>query len=216
MEHDLRQAKAAFSHKVKAKTKRLEENEMFLTGIIQNVRKSLLVVDKDFDTLSANTFFLKAFDISNENTALKGLYKIENDDLNINSFKDLICGILSTTGPLIDFKLEHDFPHLGKKVMLLNSFKVESEGKYEDQIIMAIEDVTEMWKKERHIDHLLLTTRYKLSTPLNTIKDLVQLLQQMENTNEKFVSILGKVALDVNDLDTLITNLVGKPKTGNQ
>lgn len=216
MEHDLRQAKSVLSRKVKAKTKGLEEKEIHLVEIIQNVRKSLLVLDKDSNTLSANLFFLKAFNAPYENTALNGLYKIGNDDLIIKSFKDLISGILPTTDALVNFEVKHDFPHLGKKVLVLNSCKVESEGKYKGRIVIAIEDVTEVWKNERRIDDLLLTTSHTLSTPLNTIENLVELLQQMENTDEKFVSTFRKVALEINDLDELITSLVGIPKTGVQ
>lgn len=208
VEHDLRQEKAAFSLKVKARTKRLEKNEILLVNIIQNVRQSLLVLDKDLGTLSANAFFLKAFNIFYENTSVKALYKIGNDDLDIKSFKDLICGILSTTDEFINFEVKHDFPHLGKKVLLLNSYKVKSEGKYKGTIIIAIEDVTEVWKNERRTDDLLAKASLEPSTSLKNTKELVKLLEQMEDTDEKLVSTLAKVTLDVNLLDDLVSDLV--------
>lgn len=212
MEHDLRQAKAAFSQKVKARTKRLEEKETLLVNIIQNVRQSLLVVNKDSNTLNANAFFLKAFNISNENTAVKGLYKIENDDLYIKSFTDLIYGILSTTNALVNFEVKHDFPHVGEKVLLLNSHEIKFEGKYKGQIIIAIEDVTEFWKNERHTVDLLSKASLDLNIPLRNIQKSIKLLEQMENTDEKFVSTLAKVTLDVNLLDKLISGLVSVSK----
>lgn len=208
MEHDLRQEKAAFSLKVKARTKRLEENETLRINIIQNLRQSLLVVDKDSNTLSANAFFFKALNIPYEDTSIKALYKIGNDDLDIKSFIDLIFGILSTTDTLVNFEFEHDFLQLGKKILLLNSYKVESEGKYKGQIIIAIEDVTEVWKNERRTDDLLAKAGLELSTSLENTKGLVKLLEQMENTDEKFVSTLAKVTLDVNLLDDLVSDLV--------
>lgn len=212
MEHDVRQEKAAFSLKVKARTNRLEEKETLLVNIIQNVRKSLFVLDKDSNTLSANSFFLKAFNIPYENTSVNGLYKIGNDDLDIKSFKDLIFGILSTTDVLVNFEIKHGFPHLGKKVLILNSHEIEFEGKYKGQIIIVIEDITEVWKNERHNDYLLSNASLDLNIPLRNIQKSIKLLEQMENTDEKFISAFGNVTLDVNLLDKLISGLVSVSK----
>ncbi|MCH5685072.1 hypothetical protein LWM68_12940 [Niabella sp. W65] len=44
---------------VKERTRELKENEAFLSSIIQTVRESLLVLDPDFNVISANDHFLK-------------------------------------------------------------------------------------------------------------------------------------------------------------
>jgi hypothetical protein len=40
--------------------------------------------------------------------------------------------------------VEHDFPSLGRKVMLLNAHRIKGEGGRPDSILLAIDDVTEL------------------------------------------------------------------------
>ncbi len=53
-------------------------------------------------------------------------------------------------GPLrravVDFEIEHDFPDIGWKAMLLNARRLQQEGG--EQIPLAIEDVTDRWRAE--------------------------------------------------------------------
>ncbi|WDF48727.1 histidine kinase dimerization/phospho-acceptor domain-containing protein [Chryseobacterium sp. KACC 21268] len=51
---------------------------------------------------------------------------------------------------------------------------------------------------------------HELKTPLTTIKGFVQLLEKMvpETASEKFISILGKVSLNVERLNILISELL--------
>ncbi|HAT92523.1 MAG TPA: PAS domain-containing sensor histidine kinase, partial [Sphingobacterium sp.] len=61
----------------------------------------------------------------------------------------LLTHILPTSNPVIDYEVEHVFPHIGRKVMLLNAYRIEFEGQYKDRILIAIEDITE--KKEQDL-----------------------------------------------------------------
>ncbi len=58
-ELDLKEQKALMEQQVKERTRELKENEAFLSSIIQTVRESLLVLDPDFNVISANDHFLK-------------------------------------------------------------------------------------------------------------------------------------------------------------
>ena len=47
-----------------------------------------------------------------------------------------------------DFEVVHDFPTLGRRVMLLNARKLWQAGNHSDLILLAIEDVTERKRLE--------------------------------------------------------------------
>jgi hypothetical protein len=51
-------------------------------------------------------------------------------------------GILPKTTTCDDFEIEHDFPDVGKRTMLLNGRKIFSEGGKAQLIVLAIEDIT--------------------------------------------------------------------------
>ncbi|WP_231460171.1 PAS domain-containing sensor histidine kinase [Pedobacter sp. Leaf132] len=218
-EHDLRQQKTLMEKQVQERTIALKESEAFLTSIIETVREGLLVLDPEFNVLSANYHFLKTFKVSIEETVGKQLYELGNNQWNIPKLKELLIKILPTNNPVVDFEVEHDFPHIGKKLMLLNAYRVELEGQFKDQILLAIEDITDRKEIERRKDDFLSIASHELKTPLTTIKGYIQVLERIipKDASEKFVNTFSKVSLYVERLNTLISELldVSKIQTGN-
>jgi PAS domain S-box-containing protein len=201
------------------RTKTLHESEAFLSSIISTVRESLLVLDPEFKVVSANAHFLKSFKVTMEETTGKLLYELGNHQWDIPKLKDLLTKILPSSNPVEDFEVEHDFPYIGKKLMLLNAYRVELEGQYKDQILLAIEDITDRREIERRKDDFLSIASHELRTPLTTIKGYVQALERMvpEDSSEKFKAILQKASIHVNKLNNLIAELldVSRIQTGN-
>lgn len=218
-EHDLRQQKSLMEKKIEERTAELRDSESFLSSIIETVREGLLVLDPNFKVLSANYHFLKTFKVSSEETVGKELYKLGNSQWDIPQLRELLIKILPTNNPVVDFEVEHDFPHIGRKLMLLNAYRIELEGQYKDQILLAIEDITERKDIERRKDDFLSIASHELKTPLTTIKGFIQVLQKTvpEQANDKYQSVLDKVAVYVDRLNNLISELldVSRIQTGN-
>lgn len=213
-EHELREEKSSVERKIKERTKELMENEAFLSSIIQTVRESLLVLDADYKVLSANNHFLNSFKVTSEDTVGKILFELGNHQWNIVPLKELLMKILPTNNPVIDYEVEHNFPYIGKKVMLVNAYRIEFEGQYKDRILIAIEDITEKKEIDRRKDDFLSIASHELKTPLTTIKGLIQLLQRMvpDSSPEKYITTLDKVSVYVDRLNILISDLLDTSK----
>ncbi|CAD7797766.1 Signal-transduction histidine kinase senX3 [Chryseobacterium aquaeductus] len=213
-EHELREEKASIERKIEDRTKQLKDNEIFLSSIIQTVRESLLVLDADYKVLSANSHFLNTFKVTSLDTVGTLLFELGNHQWDIAALKELLIKILPTNNPVIDFEVEHDFPYIGKKIMLLNAYRIEFEGQYKDRILIAIEDITEKREIDRRKDDFLSIASHELKTPLTTIKGLVQLLQRMppEAATQKYTTTLDKVGSYVDRLNNLITELLDTSK----
>lgn len=213
-EHDLREEKANVEKKINERTQELQENEAFLSSIIQTVRESLLVLDPEFRVISANSYFLNTFKVTAEQTVGKVLYELGNHQWDISSLRELLIKILPTNNPVIDFEVDHDFPYIGRKLMLLNAYRIEFDGNYKDRILLAIEDITEKREIDRRKDDFLSIASHELKTPLTTIKTLVQLLERSldQGINEKFKTTLNKVSLNIERLNNLITELLDTSK----
>lgn len=213
-EHELREEKASVEKRIHERTKQLQDNEIFLSSIIQTVRESLLVLDADYKVLSANSHFLNTFKVTSEDTVGSLLFELGNHQWDIDQLRELLLKILPTNNPVIDFEVEHDFPHIGKKIMLLNAYRIEFEGQYKDRILIAIEDITEKREMDRRKDDFLSIASHELKTPLTTIKGLVQLLQRMppQGSSTKYLSTLDKVGTYVDRLNNLITELLDTSK----
>ncbi|MCX2478335.1 PAS domain-containing protein [Pedobacter sp. MC2016-15] len=219
VEHDLRQQKALMEKKIDERTLALRDSEAFLTSIIETVREGLLVLDPKFNVISANYYFLKTFKVTLEETVGKELYALGNNQWDIPQLRELLVKILPTNNPVVDFEVEHDFPHIGRKLMLLNAYRIELEGQFKDQILLAIEDITDRKEIERRKDDFLSIASHELKTPLTTIKGYLQVLERTmpDDASEKFGSTLGKVSKYVERLNNLIAELldVSRIQTGN-
>lgn len=114
--------------------------------------------------------------------------------------------ILPTSNPVIDFEVEHDFPHIGKKIMLLNAHRIEFDSNYSERILIAIEDITERRDIENRKDDFLSVASHELKTPLTTVKGITQLLQRSRDKtiDGKFFDNLDKLSNSVDRLNILI------------
>lgn len=218
-EHDLRHQKSMMEKKIEERTLALRDSEAFLSSIIETVREGLLVIDPEFKVLSANYHFLRTFKVTLEETIGRQLYALGNNQWDIPQLRELLLKILPTNNPVVDFEVEHDFPHIGKKLMLLNAYRIELEGQFKDQILLAIEDITDRREIEQRKDDFLSIASHELKTPLTTIKGYMQILQKNtpQGASEKFNNTLGKVSQHIERLNNLIAELldVSKIRTGN-
>ncbi|RFZ86116.1 PAS domain S-box protein [Mucilaginibacter terrenus] len=218
-EQELRQEKDKMEKRIEERTRLLKESEEYLASIVQTVRESLIVLDVDYNVISVNQHFLRTFKVSSEETEGKNMYQLGNGQWNIPRLKELLEKILPTNNPVIEFEVEHDFPHIGKKIMLLNAHRIELEGQFKDRILIAIEDITERRSIERRKDDFLSIASHELKTPLTTIKGYVSMLERLmpENAGEKFKGVVNKTSTYIDRLNNLIEELldVSRIQTGN-
>lgn len=204
--------------KIKERTENLRLNEEYLNSIIQTIRESLVVLDPDLNVLTVNESFLRTFKVTPSDTVGKQLFDLGNRQWDIDGLRMLLETILPTNNPVLDFEVEHDFPHIGKKTMLLNAHRIELEGDYKDRILLAIEDVTDRRSIEKRKDDFLSIASHELKTPLTAIKGYIQLIKRlMPDDNKKLNDVVQKSVSQIERLDKLIVELldVSKIQSGN-
>jgi PAS domain S-box-containing protein len=131
-----------------AAEEQLQSGLDYAQGIIDTVREPLLVLDDTLRVRTANRSFCRVFEVDRVNTEGRLVYELGNGQWNIPKLRLLLQEILAENRALDDFEVDHDFPHLGRRVMLLNARKVWREGNHSASILLAIEDVTERYNAE--------------------------------------------------------------------
>ena len=129
-------------NEAKQASERVEEARLFMEEALATVREPLLVLKPNLSVIYANPSFMKTFHVRVEDTKGKFLYELGNGQWNIPKLRTLLDEVLSKDAPVLDFEVEYDFPHLGKKTMLLNARKIEDGHNDEPTMLLAIEDIT--------------------------------------------------------------------------
>jgi two-component system CheB/CheR fusion protein len=122
-----------------------------LLDIIDTVREPLLVLDSDFRVTQANRSFFQTFRVARADTIGESLFALGDGQWNIPSLRDLLHHKLAAQPELYDIDVDHVFPGIGRRIMLLNA-RLVSNGQHTPRVILlAIEDVTERRVTERRL-----------------------------------------------------------------
>jgi len=121
----------------------------YAQNIIDTVREPLLVLDSDLRVVSANRSFYQIFKVIPKEIEGQLIYDLGNRQWDIPKLRELLMEILPKKTAFDDYEVEHEFPAIGMKIMLLNARKIYREANQTEMILLAIEDITERRKMEK-------------------------------------------------------------------
>lgn len=116
-------------------------------AIVDTVRDSLLVLDKNFRIKFANRNFYKTFQVNEREAEGKLLYNLGNKQWNIPKLRKLLEVLLPEKESLFDYEVTVCFENIGQRTMLLNAREIDHSK--EGLILLAIEDITKSKQAER-------------------------------------------------------------------
>ncbi len=132
----------------KMKELKIQDALEYTKSIINTVPEPLIILYEDLRVALANRSFYRAFKVKPRETEGRLIYDLGNRQWNIPKLQELLEDILPKTTSFDDFEVEHDFPDLGKRIMLLNACRIYLEANRTKLIILTIEDITERKKIE--------------------------------------------------------------------
>ncbi|MFA5829524.1 MAG: PAS domain-containing protein [Candidatus Gracilibacteria bacterium] len=109
--------------------------------IINSIHEPLLVLDQDLNVRMANNAFYRFFKVKAKEVLDKCIYQLNDKQWNIPKLRKLLEEILAKNSFFCDFKIEADFPRIGKQTILLNAVKIICSSDHQESIFLAFEDV---------------------------------------------------------------------------
>src|SRR5437764_1057167 len=119
----------------------VEDIQNYAQNIVDTVREPLLILDATLRVRSANRAFYQTFQVSPGETEGRLIYELGNGQWDIPDLRTLLEDIVPKSSVFDDFELEHTFPVIGRRVMLLNARKLQA-GQHGELLVLAMEDVT--------------------------------------------------------------------------
>ncbi len=119
-----------------------QASSQLFEGIVQTVREPLAVLDADLRVVQANDAFYNTFATQTKQTEGVLVYELGNRQWNIPELRTLLEKVLPERAMLTDFRVEHEFPRIGRCAFLLNARRLSRGAGMPDLILLAFEDVT--------------------------------------------------------------------------
>jgi two-component sensor histidine kinase len=165
--------------------------------LVETVREGLLVLEPDLTIGFANRSFCHTFEAAPEETVGQKLYELGNGQWDIPGLRTALESIISGRTTIEAFEVDQFFPSIGRRVMMLNARKVYRPGNKIQQILLAIEDVTERVRLEREhaiaherIGMLMQELTHRVKNSLQIIASMVMIEARSHKSGE------GKAALE--------------------
>src|SRR5689334_17790251 len=210
------------------KSKQLVEDiETYAQDIVDTVREPLLMLDTTLRVRSANSAFYQTFKVTAEETENHLIYELGNGQWDIPALRTLLEDVIPASSVFNDFELEHTFPNIGRRVMLLNGRKLRA-GSHSAIIVLAMEDVTQRRRAEEEAARakeaseaanqtkslFLANMSHELRTPLNAIVGYSEMLQEeaADRNLDSFVADLEKINASGRQLLGLINDILDLSK----
>lgn len=189
----------------------LIEARDYAEAIIRTVQIPLVILDRDLRVKTINRSFREVFQVTEEESIGNFIYDLGNGQWNIPELRKLLLEILPRNNVFNNFEIEHSFPTIGHKIMLLNARKFYKDG---DNILLAIEDITDRKDIEEQKDLFIGIASHELKTPMTTVKGYAQILEKRlsDRGDSKDIHLIHNINVQTDRLTSLINDLLNTSK----
>lgn len=166
----------------------IEDAQTLAEAIVDTIHEPLIVLDGGLRVLAASRAFYEIFRVDPRHTMGCRLYDLGDGQWNIPALRLLLETIIPEKAAMDGFEVEHDFPGVGRRTMLLNARKVIYETSADSTILLAFTDITARRVVERDLADLLERTEELLCQ-----KQV--LLQEMQHRVANSLQIIASILL---------------------
>ncbi len=200
----------------------IQDAREYAENIVETVREAMVVLNSDLKILTANHSFYDAFKVTPGETIGNFIYDLGNRQWDIPKLRVLVEKILPQDTVFNGYEVEHDFPGIGRKIILLNARQISRGNIGSHIILLAMEDITERKRLETEIQDareyaenivetvreplVVLNSDLKILTATHSFYDTFKVTP--EETIGNFIYDLGNRQWDIPKLRVLFEDIL--------
>ena len=165
---------------------RTAEARDYAQAIVRTIHGPMMVVNGDLRVQSANPAFYQFFQVEEKETEGRFLYELGDGQWDTPDLRKLLEELLLTTGRVNNLAVEHDFPKIGYRWILLNAQRIVGFGERPDLILLAFDDATERQNAERHREMLVAELSHRVKNSLTVVQSIAAQTLRNSKTLEEF------------------------------
>jgi two-component system, chemotaxis family, CheB/CheR fusion protein len=192
----------------------------YTKAILNTIIEPLVVIDADLRLQTANRAFYTTFQIAREEAQGIPLPALRNQDWTHSSLWDLLRQALSEGKEFQTLEIEHAFPVIGRRVLLVDARPLSREEGRSPLMLLAFRDFTQRRRIEQELresvrakDEFLATLSHELRGPLAPLRHMLEiqkradgnprLIQQACSTMDRQLSQLTRLVDDLLDMSRI-------------
>lgn len=177
----------------------------YIRNVVDTAREPFLILDEDLHVLAANESFYRVFEVTSKETEGEFVYDLGNGQWAGKQLRKLLEDILPNHSFFKDFEVDHEFPVVGRKIILLNARRIYiGDHDLPKLIILAMEDIT----KQRMIEEKLKEYSRELEETVKTqTHDLKKRVDELELLNRVMIGReikMTELKKEIEDLKNLL------------
>jgi PAS domain S-box-containing protein len=164
----------------KGSLEELKESRDYAESIIETIWEPLLVLDEQLRVKTANRSFYNTFRVSPDETKGSSIFDLGNGQWQIPGLRTMLESLIPQNGRFQDFEVEHEFPRIGQRTMLLNGRVIYWEKNRTQMVLLAIQDITQ--RKQVEVDRIKASLREKevlLKEVHHRVKNNLQIISSL-------------------------------------
>ena len=102
----------------------------------------ILILDQDFTVTLANPAFYRLFKTSARETLGRSIFGLGDDQWDIAGLRRFLEEIIPDNAAFTDWRMEHDFPRIGRRKIAINGSRIASGERRPAMILLSFRDIT--------------------------------------------------------------------------
>ena len=123
---------------IKISAQQISKGRAFADALINTLRRPVLLLDHNLAVLAANQAFYHDFQVTPDETLHRRVFMLGDGQWNMPKLRTLLEEILPHNSSFKDFEVEHNFPHIGRKKMLLEARRLAVQDDQQHMILLTI------------------------------------------------------------------------------
>ena len=142
--------------------------------IVDTVADPLLVLDEGLCVQSASRSFFEKFKVDRDDTIGQPLYELGNGQWDIPELRRLLSDVIPKATAIINYEVEHDFPGLGRRTMLLTARTLHHPDHASHLLLLSIVDATARYRQDAVRDMLFGELRHRMKNMLSLAQSIAR------------------------------------------
>ncbi|MDD5412252.1 MAG: PAS domain S-box protein, partial [Methylobacter sp.] len=115
----------------------------FAESIVDTIQEPLVVLDIDERVVSANRVFYRVFQLTEEETLGQVFFELHQRQWDIPALRQLLAEVLPQERRVEAFELQHDFPGIGSRTLLISAGMIEGKFDRPNLTLLTFLNITE-------------------------------------------------------------------------